>query len=139
MLTAICAVALVRGLSLTLLVSSRVEDRVVAGTPAFLCRWTRQTTFGPFLNTSIGGLETEERVREERGLFHEQCNSGSRCHSSFTRKKCFCRIPEQQCSMKLDLSSAWTSYIVALLNFLKDVHARMPTLSCAAERASPGA
>ena len=48
-------------------------------------------------------------------------------------------FPEQQCSMKLDLSSAWTSYIVALLNFLKDVHARMPTLSCAAERASPGA
>ena len=31
-MTSICAVALVRGLSLTLLESSRVEDRVVAGT-----------------------------------------------------------------------------------------------------------
>ena len=48
-MTAICAVALVRGLPLTLLESSRVEDRVVAGTPAFLCLWTRQTTFGPIL------------------------------------------------------------------------------------------
>ena len=46
--TAICAVALVRGLSLTLLESSRVDDRVVAGTTAvFLCRWTRQTRMDP--------------------------------------------------------------------------------------------
>ena len=53
-LTAICAVALVRGLSFTLLESSRVENRVVAGTTVFLCRWTRQTTFGPFLVASVG-------------------------------------------------------------------------------------
>ena len=59
----------------------------MAGTTVvFLCRWTRQTTFGPILNTSIGYLETQDRVREERGLFHEQCNSGSRCQSSFTGK-----------------------------------------------------
>ena len=88
--TAICAVALIRGQSLTLLESSRVEDRVVAGTTAvFLCRWTRQTTFGPILNTSIGYLETQDPIREERGLFHEQCNSGSRCQSSVSfRSNC---------------------------------------------------
>ena len=63
-LTAICAVALVQ--------------------PAFLCRWTRQTAFGPILNASIGNLETEDWFPDEKGLFHERCNSGSRCQSSFT-------------------------------------------------------
>ena len=39
---------------------------------------------GSLLNASIGNQETEDRVREERGPFHERYNSDSRCQSSFT-------------------------------------------------------
>ena len=67
----------------------------------WLCRWIRQIAFGPILNASIGNLETEDRVREERGPFPVAVPQRQALsiivHS-------FCCISEQQCSMKIDLS-----------------------------------
>ena len=63
------------------------------------CRWTQQTTFGPILNASIGNLETEDRVREERGPFPVAVQQ----RQALSIEVFFC-ISEQQCSMKIDLS-----------------------------------